>query len=277
MGRWFARFLLAAGNEVVITGRSEDKLRDLKTQLDVTVSTDLAVIKSADAVMISVPIESFEDVVKQLQSHIQPQQVVIDITSIKALPVAMMHRHLKAKLILGVHPLFGPGARDIVKQNFVLTPINQPETELAEKISQYLIARGARVVLMSPQEHDEMMTVILGLAHFIAIVAADTLLSFGRFPETEAVSGTTYKVLLTLIESVISEDPELYASLQMNLPGLTQIEETFVRNSQTWAQMVKNGNRQGFVNRMSNLKESLEKNDPNFKQAYQNMYRLLEQ
>ncbi|GAI64600.1 unnamed protein product, partial [marine sediment metagenome] len=30
----------------------------------------------------------------------------------------------------------------------------------------------------------------------------------------------TYKVLLTLVESVLSEDPELYASLQMNLPNI---------------------------------------------------------
>ena len=240
MGRWFASFLLKDGKEVVISGRSESKLREAKRQLGVEVTSSVEAVKSADAVLISVPMESFEEVMKEISPHIQPEQVVVDITSVKVFPVAAMHKHLKTGLVLGTHPLFGPGAKGVANQNFVLTPTNDKERALAQKIREYLETSGARVSLMTPEEHDEKMTVILGLSHFIAIVSADTLLNYDKLEQPGAIGGITYKVLLTLVESVISENPELYASLQMNLPDVTEIEELFQRKVKEWADLVKN-------------------------------------
>ncbi|MDO8443314.1 MAG: prephenate dehydrogenase/arogenate dehydrogenase family protein, partial [bacterium] len=68
MGRWFARFLLQEGQQVILTGRNAKKLQEAREQLGVEVTTSLPeAVKSADAVLISVPINSFEEVVKQLQ------------------------------------------------------------------------------------------------------------------------------------------------------------------------------------------------------------------
>jgi len=47
---------------------------------------------------------------------------------------------------------------------------------MAGKLGAYLETRGARVAVMTPEKHDRMMAVVLGLAHYIAIVAGDTLL-----------------------------------------------------------------------------------------------------
>ena len=274
MGRWFASFLSKDGKEVVISGRSESKLLEAKRQLGVEVTSSVEAVKSADAVLLSVPIESFEEVVKEISPYIQPEQVVVDITSVKVFPVAAMRKHLKTGLVLGAHPLFGPGAKGVVNQNFVLTPTNDKESALAQKIREYLETRGARVSLMTPEEHDEKMTVILGLSHFIAIVSADTLLSSDKLEQPGALGGITYKVLLTLVESVISENPELYASLQMNLSKVTEIEELFQRKVKEWADLVKNKDRQKFVQQMSVLRNKLEKGNPDFGKAYENMYKL---
>ena len=275
MGRWFASFLLKDGKEVVISGRNEKKLLEAKRQLGVEVASNVEAVKSADAVLLSVPIESFEEVAAQISPHIQPRQIVVDISSIKVFPVETMHKHLKTRLVLGVHPLFGPGAGSITNQNFVLTPTNDEERALAQKIRKYLEARGGRVSLMTPREHDEKMAIVLGLSHFIAIVSADTLLS-SDLRQTETISGITYKVLLTLVESVLSEDPELYASLQMNLPNITEIEKLFQRKAKVWADLVKNKDRQKFVQQMKILRDKLEKGNPDFGRAYQNMYRIVE-
>jgi len=164
----------------------------------------------------------------------------------------------------------------MTNHNFVLTPTNEAETALAQKIRGYLETKGARVTVMTPQEHDEMMTVILGLSHFIAIVSADTLLSLDNLKQLEAIGGSTYKVLLTLAGSVISEEPELYASLQMSLPNITEIEKLFQEKAKTWADLVKNKDRQEFVNRMNILKNRLEKGDLDFRKAYENMYKIVE-
>ncbi len=276
MGRWFAKFLLKDGKEVIITGRNQRKLREARQQLGVEVATNEEAVESADVVLISVPIDSFEEVVKGIAPHIHSGQVIVDITSVKAMPVEVMHKYIKTGLTLGMHPVFGPGAGDVASQNFVLTPTDDDERVLAQNVKEHLEAKGARVTLMTPQEHDEMMAVVLGLAHFITIVSADTLASFDKSPMLRAIGGSTYRVLLTLVESVISEAPELYAALQMNLPDMVRIEELFQRNSKTWADLVKNKDRQGFVKRMTVLKDRMEKGNPDFGKAYENMYKIME-
>ena len=272
MGRWFADFLLKDGKEVVISGRSEQRLLEARQVLGVEVAPDnIAAVKGADYVLLSVPIDSFEEVVAQISPHIQPGQAVIDVTSVKVLPVAAMHKHVKKGLVLGVHPLFGPGARSMANQNFVLTPTNDKEATLAQKIRGYLEAKGARVTLMSPDEHDEMMSVVLGLSHFIALVAADTLLSSGRLEQTGETGSTTYRVLLSMVASVVAEDPELYASLQMNLPSVVAMEKLFQGKTAEWADLVAGKDRQEFIRRMQDLKNSFEKYSPDFGKVYENM------
>ena len=234
-------------------------------------------VKRAEVILLSVPIDNFAEVVEHVCPYIRPEQVIIDITSVKVFPVETMHQHIKAGLVLGTHPMFGPGARSVANQNFVLTPTNEGEKTLAEKVREYLEARGAKVTLMSPQEHDEMMTVILGLSHFIAIVSADTLLSFDKLAGMKTIGGITYRVLLTLVESVLSEDPELYASLQMNLPNITEIEELFQKIGKAWGDLVKNRDRHEFVERMNALRNRLKEGNPDFGRAYENMYKLAEE
>ena len=274
MGQWFARLLAQEGNEVLLVGRSEEKLRTVQQELDVDITTDVGRVGEANAIILSVPLDTFEAVVKQIAPHTHSGQSVVDFTSLKAEPVDIMHRHITSAVILGTHPVFGPGAKSLVNQNFVLTPTNDGETALADKVRDYLDARGARVSLMAPEEHDRMMTVILGLAHFIAIASADTLLRMERFQEMKQIGGTTFRVLYTLMESVISEDPELYASLQMSFPDIGEIERQFQQSVKTWADLVKSGDRQAFVDRMSALKDRLEETDPQFQKAYEDMYRI---
>lgn len=276
MGRWFADFLQKDGKDVVISGRNEQKLLRARQELGVEVASVVEAVKSADVILLSVSIDSFEEVVTQISPFIQSSQIVIDITSTKVFPVETMHRYIKSGSVLGAHPMFGPGARGVTNQNFVLTPTNEKEQVLAQKVREYLEARKARVTLMTPEEHDEVMTIVLGLSHYIAIVSADTLLSSDRLKQMEAVGGITYKVLLTLVESVISEDPGLYASLQMNLPNITKVEKLFHGKAKEWADLVENKDRHKFIQRMEVLKKKLEKDNSDFGKSYRNMYKIVD-
>lgn len=277
MGRWFANFLLKDGKEVIITDRDERKLLEAKRQPGIRVATNVEAVKNADIILISVPIDNFSEVIEEICPYIRPEQVVIDITSIKVFPIETMHKHIKTGIVLGVHPMFGPGARSIRNQNFALTPTNEGESALAQKVRKYLETKGARVALMTPQEHDEMMTIVLGLPHFIALVSADTLLNLDKLEQMRTIAGTTYKVLLTLVEGVVSRDPEFYASLQMCLPKMTETVKLFQRSSKIWADLVKNKDKQGFIRRMNSLRDKLEKEEPDLEKAYENMYRLVEE
>jgi prephenate dehydrogenase len=276
MGKWFARFMLQEGYKVVISGRDQAKLSNVQKELGVQATSNIEAVKDSDVCLLSVSIDSFEEVVKEISPYIGPEKIVIDITSIKEFPVEVMHRYLKTANILGTHPLFGPGARDLANQNFALTPTNEIEAALAHKVQGFLKSKEARVTVMTPREHDDMMTVILGLAHFIAIVSADTLAGIGKLPQMKAIGGSTYRVLTTLVESVISEDPELYATLQMRLPRLFELEEMFQKNAKAWADLVKNKDKQEFMENMTDLKKKFAENNAKFGEAYGNMYKIME-
>lgn len=274
MGGWLANFLRRDGKEVVIAGRNQEKLMETGRRLGVAVESIPEAVRNADVVLLSVSIDSFTEVVSQLGPHVRRGQIVIDVTSVKTSPVAAMHKFLDTDQILGAHPLFGPGAANLSNQNVILTPTNEKEAVLAERIKKYLEDRGARVSLMTPREHDEKMSVVLGLSHFIAIVSADALLSSGNLNQDKDLGGITYRVLLTLMESVLSEGPELYASLQVNLPGITEIEDLFLQKAGAWAELVRNKDSQEFIRQMRALRDRLAKGNTDFGKAYQNMYRL---
>jgi prephenate dehydrogenase len=277
MGRWLTGFLRKDGFPVIVADADAESLSELGKQPGVTVAADnLAALTDADYVLLSVPIEVFENVVAQIGPHVRPDQVVIDITSTKVRPVELMHRHIGAGRVLGAHPLFGPGAASIENKNVVLTPTTSAERELAGKVAGYLESRGARVSRMTPPEHDDTMSLVLGLSHFIALVAADTLLSSGEIRPMATSGSSTYKVLLTLIESVLSEDPELYASLQMNFPRVVDYERLFREKIGEWADLVAGKNRPAFVRRMRELKQRLQKIAPDFEKSYEKMYRIVE-
>jgi prephenate dehydrogenase len=277
MGRWLAGFLKENGGDVVLSDIDAPRLREAGEALGLaTFPEPPEAIAGADYVLLSVPVESFEAVAAAIGPHIRPGQTVIDVTSVKERPVELMHRFIRAGAVLGAHPLFGPGAASIANKNFVLTPVGDAETALALKVKKYLEGKNARVSLMTPAGHDEMMSLVLGLSHFIALAAADTLLDSGELQPMGTFGSSTYKVLLTLVESVLSEDPELYASIQMNLPGVVRFEELFLEKTGEWAALVAAGRGGEFAGRMKDLKDRLAEIAPDFEKSYEKMYRIVE-
>lgn len=277
MGRWLSGLLLEDDFRIIIADVDEKSLTDAGRRHGIDIATsNIDAVRGVDYILLSVPIEGFEEVVREIGPHVQADKVVIDITSTKERPVELMHRYIKEGRVLGAHPLFGPGAASITNKNVVFTPTNDEEAALADRIAAYLEAKGARVSRMTPREHDETMSLVLGLSHFIALVAADTLLSSGEIKPMETSGSSTYKVLLTLIESVLSEDPELYTSLQMNFPRVTDYENLFREKTGEWADLVAGKDRREFAGRMKALKSKLEKVAPDFVKSYEKMYRIVE-
>ena len=276
MGKWLAGFLQKDGHELIVSDKNKAELSAIQESLSITAVSSRKAMAEADIVLLAVTIDSFEESVKEISSFVRQGQIILDITSIKEQPVDLMHKYLEKATVLGTHPLFGPGATDVASQNFVLTPTNEAETVLAQKVMSYLQKHNARVTLMTPRKHDEMMAVVLGLAHFISIVAADTLAEIGKQSQLKAIGGSTFRVLTTLVESVVSEDPELYASLQMKLPYVTEVEELFQMQAAKWAEIVKNKDKQTFIKQMIALKYKFATDNTNFGQAYENMYKIME-
>ncbi|AII60563.1 prephenate dehydrogenase [Dehalococcoides mccartyi] len=273
MGQWFGRFLTENGHQVWLWGRNPSKLAPIATRLGVQAATRPDMLGDMDCLIISVPIDAFEDTLRELAPFTKPDQLVFDLCSVKERPVELMHQYLPHCRTLGTHPVFGPGAESLKGYNFILTPTTAPETDLAQGVKTWLEKQGGNVRLISPEEHDRLMSVVLGLAHFIAIVSADTLLG-QNLPGISSAGGTTFRLLDTLTKSVLTEDPGLYASLQVNMPKLPKLEADFIKRATEWAELVKNGDKAEFARRMQTLKDNLARTEPGFEKAYQAMYHL---
>jgi len=276
MGRWFTKFFLEEGDTVIVSGRSKEKLSKIRDDFEVKTADNINAVKNADRILICVPIENFEDLIKEIHSHIRPDHTVMDICSIKDAPVKIMHKYIKTGTILGTHPMFGPGVKSIKNQNFVLTPTNAKEKMFAKSFRNWLEKKGAKVFIMPPRKHDELMSVVLGLPHFLGLVVCDTLMNHHNFLETRKVSGASYKMLLTLAEAVASEEAEFYASLQMNLPEIDKVEGLFLEKAEEWLDLVKRKDKSAFVNKVKLVKSKLVEIVPDYTMSYEVMHRMLE-
>jgi prephenate dehydrogenase len=278
MGRWFTKFFKEEGYSVVVSSRTKEKLLALKDEFDVEIAEDnVEAIDGANRVLLCVPLENLEAVLEEIGPHIHSKQVVMDICSIKEIPVNLLHKHVENGKVLGTHPVFGPGAKSIKGQNYVLTPVSDEEMKFAVKFGRWLEKKGAKVVVTSPRDHDELMSAVLGFPHFIGLVVGDTLLSHANFVETKDVAGASYRLLLTLAEAVASEETGFYSNLQMSLPEVENIEGLFLEKVEEWLDLVRQKDCAGFSSKMEEVRNKLKELDPDFERYYEVMYRLLDE
>jgi prephenate dehydrogenase len=276
MGVWFAKFFESKGYNVILADRKKGKLEAQKDLLvDLTTNFEEAV-QDADQILLCVSINAMEEVAKAISPAVHEGQVVMDICSIKEAPVKTMHQYLKGATILGTHPVFGPGSNGVKHKAYVLTPTNAKEQEFAEQFKQWLEKEEAHVFIMTPKKHDELMSVVLGLPHFLGLVACETLLAQGNLSETKKVAGTTYRMLFTLAEATALETPDLYASVQTNLANLGEIEDLFMAKARELLTLIKNKDQKAIVERMVQLKKKLSVADSDFADSYDVMYKMLE-
>ena len=277
MGRWFTKYFHDEGLSVIVSSRNKNKLKALRNEYGVEIANNnVDALEGADWVLLCVSLDGLDTVLTEIGSNLKSNQVIMDISSIKEIPLNLLHKYVKDALILGTHPVFGPGAKSLEGQNYVLTPIKEKEKKFAKKFKSWLEERGASVSVMTPKKHDMLMSLVLGFPHFVGLVAGDTLIDRVDFVEAKLVGGATYKLLLTLVEAVSSEEQNFYSNLHMSLPEMEKIEGIFLKKVEEWLQLVKNKNCDGFADKMGEIKKQLKELDPEYERAYKTMYKLME-
>ena len=153
MGRWFSRFFADQGLEVLVA--------DVRSH-----RTSQEVAAEADVVIISVPIPKVTEVAREVAPFLKPSAALVDLTSVKQRPMATMMSAFPGEVV-GTHPLFGPGEASIEGRTMVLC---QGRGERwFQWLRDLLTQAGARVKITTAAEHDRLMAVVQGLAHFILI------------------------------------------------------------------------------------------------------------
>jgi prephenate dehydrogenase len=231
MGTFFRRVFEGAGHSVLVSGRN--------TPLS---NRDLA--KRCDLVLVSVPIRSTAAVIAEVAPLLTEDQILADLTSLKAGPVkAMLHSRAE---VIGMHPMFGPTAGSLADQTIILTPGRCSEGTLAV-LTGIFERQGAHVTLTTPEKHDAMMAVVQGLTHFATLALAETLRRMACDPgDLLAYTSPVYRIELGLIGRILGQDADLYAGILQQNPAVPEVLSAFTDAVADLAGIVRTGDPERF-------------------------------
>jgi len=199
----------------------------------------------ADVVVISVPIAVTEEVIRQVGPHLRKDALLMDVTSLKAAPLAAMLEATRASVI-GTHPMFGPGANSLLGQRVVLCR-GRGDTWYGW-LADSLRARGLCLTEAGPEEHDRGMALVQVLTHFqtqvfgLALSRAGIALSASR-----RFTSPAYLLELYVAARHFAQSPELYGPIEMRNPATAQVTQQFLLAAQELSEILAAGDQARFA------------------------------
>lgn len=180
---------------------------------------------AADVIVISVPIDVTEEVIRDVGPAVREDALLMDVTSIKQAPVEAMLAASRAS-VLGTHPMFGPGVHTLQGQRMVLCRARGDAW--ADWVSSMFAARGLVVTETSPEQHDRVMAVVQVLTHFQTQVLGLALVKVG-VPLAETLQFTSPAYLLELYVAArhFAQSPDLYGAIEARNPRTGDVTDAF--------------------------------------------------
>lgn len=236
-------------SELIITGRDEEKWKQVANELGaIFFKNNFEALRDADIVIYALPISQTEQIIKETIRYVKSGAIVADVTSIKGFPSKAMQVRDDITVI-PTHPMFGPYLQSIAWQVIVLTPEVTVKNTLAYKfLLDFLQKEKAKVVEVSPKEHDRMMAVVQWLTHLNMFVIAETMkrLDFHIEKSLNFIS-PIYKLMISSVGRYLGQNPQLYADIQMYNEEVLEVHEAFLSTAKNFHISVQEKNTQKFL------------------------------
>jgi prephenate dehydrogenase len=194
---------------------------------------DFKTAAGADVVILSVPINKTEAIIKKLSKYIKPEALVADTCSVKVYPAMWLKKYIPESAdIMAVHPMFGPNTSDfeLKKQNWklkglqiVLCPL-RINTGRYERIARFLKKLKLEVITATVEEHDRANAESLALVHFIG----RSLFESGAREHKIHTPG--YSDLLKLYKHTVSDSWELFYDMHNYNPYARKVRENYIKS-----------------------------------------------
>jgi chorismate mutase/prephenate dehydrogenase len=231
MGTMLVRLFADLGHRMLVV--------DLDTEL-----TAVDAASSADVVIISVPIAETEAVIREVGPHLKREALLMDVTSLKAAPVAAMLDATEASVV-GTHPMFGPGVHTLQGQRVVVC--RGRGEAWADWVAQMFSARGLVVTETTPDRHDRAMAVVQVLTHVQTQVFGLALARSGvPLAETLPFTSPAYLLELYVAARHFAQEPSLYGPIEMRNPGTAGIAGGLAEATREIGEILASGDRARF-------------------------------
>jgi prephenate dehydrogenase len=183
--------------------------------------SDPELLRSCEVVIFAVSYDGLEVMAKKVSAYVSKTAVVIDVTSVKQKPIAVLKKYFKDHQILGTHPIFGPqsGKNGIVGLPMVLCNVSC-DTKIYTQIRSFLKKKlELHIIEQTPKEHDHQMAHIQALTHFIgrALLHMDV--------QSYSTDTQSYKQLLQLRDLLKFDSWELFTTIQNTNPEAKKVRK----------------------------------------------------
>ncbi len=189
IGGSLARALRDAGavREIVGYGRGVANLRQAAELgvIDRVETSPARAVRSADMVVLALPVGSMADILKEIAPHLGTQTVVTDVGSVKGSIVAAARAALASRFgqFVPGHPIAGTEKSGVSasdsglfrNRRVVLTPLAETDAGAVERVETMWRTVGAKTVIMSVDHHDEILAATSHLPHLLAYCLVDML------------------------------------------------------------------------------------------------------
>jgi len=219
MGKWFANYFHKMGFKV----KGFDTNNEIKEKFIDKANSLVSAILQIDYVLLCTPTKHTPEIIRLISKEMKRGSYLIEISSQKAKTAQTLLKTPSKVNPICIHPMFGPGIKNIASKNIIIVPIKDAQKELtATKV----LFPGANFVTIDAAEHDKKIAVILGLTHLINIAFANILAKDEKISLTEKMAGTTFKAQRIIAESILTESAELIETIVSN-PEVRKSGEEF--------------------------------------------------
>lgn len=225
MGKWFASFFRQEGYSVHISGRR-------------TGPDPREMAAACPVVIVSVPIEATDAVIREVGPCMPRESVLMDLTSLKEAPVRAM-LEVAVSEVIGLHPLFGPRVASLDGQNIAVCPARGERW--LPWLKDILGKNGAHLVETTPERHDQMMALVQGLNHFNTVMMGLTMAGSGVSGEDlRRFSTPALRERLDHLGRIVAH-PDLYAHLIAGNPHTDKLMTSYRNNLNELEALLHNG------------------------------------
>ncbi len=280
MGIVFSRYFKSHGFEVTINARDRAKLKHVAEKLGINFEISLEKsVKSADIVMISVPITSTGEVIKKVTPHLKKDALICDIASLKS-DISQIYKEELIKYpinCLSLHPMFGPGIKNM--QNYILLLLKIDGTKnynsLVNELLKLFKSDGLVIIETTPDMHDRKIALTLGLPHMLNILFLN-LLKRSNEPLNELTqfTGTTFLLQKVFAESIIQREMEMFGEIQMENPEFHKVLVNLEKIIGEFRTIIENKDKKRFNDLFTQALE-YSKDDTHFENSYTYFYEFM--
>ena len=252
MGQWFANYFHKIGFEVIGFDTKNEGTEKFVTKGNSLVG---AILKT-DYVLLCTPTKNTPEIIRLIAKEMQRGSYLIEISSQKYKTAQTLLKTPSRVNPICIHPMFGPGTKNIDGKNIIIIPIKDAKKELS--VTKLLFPKANFVTIDAP-EHDKKIAVILGLTHLINIAFANILAKDEKISLTEKMSGTTFKAQKIITESILTESPELIETIISN-PEVRRFAEEFWKDVGKLLTDSQEGKSEEIINYIKASKEKISEN-----------------